>query len=219
MAMLASVALCDLILPIFSRISGELSNATYTKVFTSLPEKILLALLFLSLIMGMQLFGMELSGNHVSNDTLQAFEWILSHTDEESRFLVLTGETAALEDFTNEWFPVLTRRMSVTTLQGLEWSGIGNFSNRILLLEEIQRCRLNQKILECAESLAEKSNLRFDYFLILRKSTDPLIPYLESPPLDEKRQYEIVYTSDDVFVLKNRNQASNSPGSANHFAD
>jgi hypothetical protein len=219
MAMLASVALCDLILPVLSKVSGELNNKIHTRLFSSLPEKILIVLLVISLILGMQLFGMELSQKHVSNDTLHAFEWVISHTNEESRYLVLTGETAALEDFTNEWFPALANRVSVTTLQGLEWKDPAGFTERITALEDIQRCRFNQNILKCTESFARRSNLEFDYLFVLRKSINPSIQYLDTPAWDEKSQYEIVYTSNDVFIIKRFGRNSDASISKNRFTD
>lgn len=203
MAMLASTALCDLILPALLKARNEFNGDTYPKLFRSTQEKILFAFILICLIFGMQVFSIELSAKHVTPGTLLAFDWVKSHTEEDSSFLILTGENAPLEDFTNEWFPVLTNRTSITTVQGLEWNKNVNFNKRLSTLKNIQTCRLSQNIIQCIETIQEKSNIDFQYLFILRKSYNPLIQYLKEPFWEGEKRYEIIYESDDILIVNN----------------
>lgn len=50
-----------------------------------------------------------------------SFAWIKQMTSEESRFVVIADTDEWGYDHTGEWLPELTRRQSLTTVQGSEW--------------------------------------------------------------------------------------------------
>lgn len=50
-----------------------------------------------------------------------AMQWIAANTPPASKFLLLTGAPSWEIDRTSEWFPALTGRTSLTTVQGTEW--------------------------------------------------------------------------------------------------
>lgn len=66
--------------------------------------------------------GYVISLDHVSAADRSAMEWVMQNTPTESRFLVLTGEPTAMCDSVGEWFPALTDRHSLITIQGREWT-------------------------------------------------------------------------------------------------
>jgi hypothetical protein len=66
----------------------------------------------------------------LSKEERAAMTWVSKSTPVGSRFLIVpdsSWETAR----TSEWFPVLARRTSVTTVQGTEWLPKGSFSSRV----------------------------------------------------------------------------------------
>jgi hypothetical protein len=203
MSLLASVALCDLILPAFSMVSGERNGKIHARLFSSLPEKILTVLLVISLIFGMQLFGMDLSQKHVSAEALDTFDWVMSHTDEASRFLVLTGETVALEDFTNEWFPALTDRVSLTTIQGYEWIAGDSFSDRLEIIESLQKCNnVENEALPCLEEIAKEKGLGYDYILVAQKVSGVLWGEKLIIELENSHRYRLFHENGEVLIFK-----------------
>lgn len=73
----------------------------------------------------------------LTTDERAAFEWIDANTPETSRILVIpSGPWPA--DKEGEWLPVLTSRVSVTTVQGSEWAG--TFEARVRAYDEVFGC-------------------------------------------------------------------------------
>ena len=56
-----------------------------------------------------------------------------------SRFLVITGDRWG-DDRSAEWFPALTGRVSVNTVQGYEWAGGSQFARRVAASQELRAC-------------------------------------------------------------------------------
>jgi hypothetical protein len=56
----------------------------------------------------------------LSSSDRSAMRWVSLHTGPSSTFLVITGAPWATDNI-SEWFPTLTRRTSVATVQGSEW--------------------------------------------------------------------------------------------------
>lgn len=64
-----------------------------------------------------------------------AMAWIARNTSPDSRFVVVSDANNWWGDRIAEWFPVLTRRASLTTAQGLEWAGKGVFVSKLAEIE------------------------------------------------------------------------------------
>jgi hypothetical protein len=91
-------------------------------------------------------------------------QWIEKNTLEDSKFLVITGDQNAFCDPTNEWFPSLSKRESLTTVQGSEWLLGNDFGRNMIQIHNLQSC-----IDEGMECFARESNLfgkPFDYVYI-----------------------------------------------------
>jgi hypothetical protein len=56
-------------------------------------------------------------------------DWIMANTPEDAAVLVIAGEAWPL-DAAGEWFPLLAERRSLSTVQGSEWMGRGEFETR-----------------------------------------------------------------------------------------
>ena len=77
-----------------------------------------IAYLFMAGMISSMQFG---NGLRLLPEERQALNWIVDNTAKDSRFLILTGD-AALSDPLSEWFPALTERVSIVTVQGHEWT-------------------------------------------------------------------------------------------------
>ena len=137
-------------------------------------------------------------------DTL-AFAWIKENTPSERKFLVLT-DLLPLNDPVSEWFPALTGRVSIGTVQGQEWD------NSISLLRfkknstDVQKCF--NLTYSCVDSWAEQNHKVIDYIYIrnLILKSDP--QFGSSFPsglgdLSSSQGYtDLVYRNDDVSIYK-----------------
>jgi hypothetical protein len=134
-----------------------------------------------------------------------AFDWIKINTSSQSKFLVLTGKLP-LTDPISEWFPALTDRSSVATVQGHEWDGSSSFEE--ILTESIILQKCIYQTFQCIESWAVKNQNVFDYL------------YIRNPDLQVDAQFgssfesalgdlsvsqgytELVYKNDDISIYK-----------------
>src|SRR5487761_1509650 len=94
-----------------------------------------------------------------------AMVWAADNTPRKSRFLVVpTAPSAAQEpigeqDWVSEWFPALTGRRSVATVQGREW--LPDFAETVSSDDKLSVCA--QRDAACLDSWASKSGRSFDY--------------------------------------------------------
>ena len=95
----------------------------------------------------------------LSAEDRNAMAWVAENTDEDATFLVLTGEPNAWTDRTAEWFPALTGRESVATLQGYEWMGRDAFDRQRAGAGAVQRCA----DVYCMERWLRTQDLEADY--------------------------------------------------------
>lgn len=102
--------------------------------------------------------------NSISEESRAVYQWIAENTPEQSRFLVLTGESDAMCDSKAEWFPSLTNRHNITTIQGREWMFEQDFFKSLSSRDNIEKCVING--LECLETEVSRNHIEFDYILI-----------------------------------------------------
>jgi len=162
LAMAGGIFLANILLPALEKISGEQipNNNRGIKVFLiiSIPY----------LLVNSIYQGYMLSQNHVSGDEQKAMAWIKENTPEDSQFLVITGEPEAMCDSSAEWFPALTERESLSTLQGREWILGRRFGEFIGHRINLQNCI--DKNIGCLNNEAEYLGASFDYIYISVKT-------------------------------------------------
>jgi hypothetical protein len=127
----------------------------------------------------------------------QAMNWIVQNTPSDSLFLILTGD-AALSDPLSEWFPALTGRRSIMTVQGHEWTPNSPLRQNLYTYTRAQSCLLGD--LQCL------SNWDFDY-LYIRKvkpqkdgNTTQHFSLLETS-LRSSQEYVIAYESSTAVIF------------------
>ncbi len=153
-----------------------------------------IAYLFLSGTIASMQFGNSL---RILREERQALNWIVDNTPTDSRFLVLTGD-AALSDPLSEWFPALTERVSLVTVQGHEWTPDSPLQENVRAYNRAQLCLKSDSI--CL------SGWNFDY-LYIRKvkpqkegGVEQQVSLLEAS-LRESGEYAVVYDSDAAVLF------------------
>jgi hypothetical protein len=123
--------------------------------------------------------------------------WLRENTPEDARFLVLTGTTSVSCDSVLEWFPALTGRQSIYTVQGTEWTEGQNFTSYVLATYPVQRCLASSDI-SCLDTAIDRS--QYDYVYVSK-----LLHVNNCTPLDVQRTFplfvESVYSSPSLDVI------------------
>ncbi len=123
---------------------------------------------------------------------------------------MITGEPDAMCDSSAEWFPALTERESLSTLQGREWilgKKFGEFIGRRI---NLQNCI--DEGMGCLNNEAEYFGTSFDYVYISIKTPTNNCKAAESSSrisrgliiaLENSIDYSIVYKSRDAIIFDN----------------
>jgi hypothetical protein len=112
----------------------------------------------------------------LSDETRDAMAWAEENTSPTDSFLVITGR-AWYHDYAGEWFPALTGRASVATIQGREW--LGDFGNEVEHHADLQYC--TDKDVSCIDRWERRAKTGFTYVYVSRESP----PELRDRDLDE----------------------------------
>jgi hypothetical protein len=132
--------------------------------------------------------------------------WVGENTPPDSRFLVLTGTTSVSCDSVMEWFPALTGRQSIYTVQGTEWTEGQNFNNYVRSTYPVQKC-LSDSDVSCLDTAIDRS--KYDYVYVSRvlrvDNCTPVgvqrtFPFFEASM--EASEFETVYESDGVLIYQ-----------------
>ncbi len=216
LAMLAAVALTEIILPVLAGL-GPAQQGAGVNMMRCRPAIIFLVFIGLYMFGDAAYFGTQLAGTALSSSVREAFAWVAANTSPGSRFLVLTGNTGAelFCDAPLEWFPAKAGRVSVTTIQGREWTQGSEFGQFTVEAQTVSACVASDKPLECVQAIREKSGspLAFDYLFVTRaaptlkdcrvigvsKSGERLVEELQAAA-----GYRQVYESEDVAVFQRR---------------
>jgi hypothetical protein len=170
-----------------------------------------LIILTLYMISNSMFYGLSLSGRHLTEPERIAMHWIEKNTTENSKFLVVTGDQNAFCDPINEWFPSLSQRESLTTVQGSEWLLGNNFEKNMNQIHSLQGC-----IDEGAECFAHESTSlgkSFDYvYISIASNTKNCMPSDSSTrttrglvtALEGAQDYSVVYHSEKVVLFEKK---------------
>ncbi len=151
------------------------------------------------LFMAGMIFSMQLgNGFRLLPEERQALNWVVDHTPKESRFILLTRD-AALSDPLSEWFPALTGRVSLVTVQGHEWTPDSSLLENIRAYHRAQSC-LNMDI-TCL------SSWDFEYLYIRKIKPDKEggVQRQESlleASLRASGKYTLAYDSDVAVIFR-----------------
>jgi hypothetical protein len=119
LGMLAAVGLVDVLLVL---LSPEIGKKMEKLEQVSLIEIGVIAYVTLYLLFSTYQYGLGLSGGALPLPEREAMNWVNRNTPDGARFLVLTGTNSISCDNVLEWFPALSDRQSLYTVQGTEWT-------------------------------------------------------------------------------------------------
>jgi hypothetical protein len=167
LALLATIALSDMVFPWFlakKQNSSESERATaLTAAFSNRLCQAFIVYLFIAMLIGSYSSVSSLAGfNTLQAQDIKAMNWVGGNTPANSRFVVIGWEDSPWVSPLTEWFPALSGRYSLTTVQGREWlSGNQNITPWINTFEDIQSCLYQTSA--CLDNWAASHNEPFDY--------------------------------------------------------
>jgi hypothetical protein len=215
LAMLAGLTLSDLLLPALSSFEkGRTPAADRSDSLSGWASALFLLFIGLYLYGAASLFEGQVAGTALSPGVRQAFAWVKANTAADSRFLVLTGNSAGefFCDAPVEWFPALTNRVSMTTIQGREWLPRGEFQGTLEIGRQAAGCVLVDGPVNCLEQLRSTygSRLNYDHLFVARSmpsvsgcrvigTISPGEKTIEA--LKQSAGYSVMYENADVAVF------------------
>jgi hypothetical protein len=209
LAMLAGIGLADVVLPAFqARFAPGQSSMELQDQVSSVERNILIYIL-LYLIFSTYQFGLQLSNATVYPPDQEAMSWVHEETPSAARFLVLTGTSSVSCDSVIEWFPALTDRQSILTVQGTEWSKGPKFNDYVKSTYAVQECLAGGDA-PCLDSAVHRS--AYDYIYLSRKlranscislGIPRTFPYFEEH-IRMDSGFAIIYETDGVVIFKKR---------------
>ena len=172
LALLGSSTICNLLVPgmqnVFSKTASSGDSNGY-RFWLFLGGSSFISIYLLS---AMSYHSVNLANQHVTRLNREAMDWIKNNSTENSAFLVLTGYNDPIRDWTSEWFPALTDRVSLATVQGREWVNGDNFENVINNYQAFQSCLASEYPLVCILDESTRQDLEIDYIYIGKELTE-----------------------------------------------
>jgi hypothetical protein len=129
---------------------------------------------------------------------VEALNWIRNSTPPSGSFLVVSGRVKWEIDPLSEWFPALTKGVSLATPQGREW--LGGWAQAVERHEALQHCA--RQGLRCLERWMAEDPTDFDYVLVARYPETSDIQtegFVEG--LAGSRQFQMVFSNDQAAVF------------------
>jgi hypothetical protein len=136
----------------------------------------------------------------LSRDERTGLEWVRTETAPSSRFLIISGESWQT-DKTAEWFPVLTGRVSVATVQGYEWVANEYFLHRVWVHDYAWGCAFDDA--DCVALLRKNTATDFDYVLVTKPPYGQCCERLISSLRDDST-YRIEYDGPGATIFRRR---------------
>jgi hypothetical protein len=123
----------------------------------------------------------------------------------------MTNEPEAMCDSNGEWFPALTERISVSTVQGREWMLGNEFLEFYGHKTELQGCI--DEGLKCLEQKSSYFGTDFDYIYVSIQTPTMNCDYVDQSTrktrglvtaLENTTEYSVVYRSEQVVLFKRK---------------
>ncbi|MBI5307229.1 MAG: hypothetical protein HZB37_02525 [Planctomycetes bacterium] len=145
-----------------------------------------------------------LSYQVLGEEEFKAIGWINSNTELTDHFLILDDQSNPLLSPFTEWFPSLTDRRSVATLQGTEWlNGEMHYNKQFPVASSLHQCLY--KDINCLYELQDKMADNYNFVIVSSKSYIPLLNSME-----DQSGFKLMYSSPTIKIFQ-----SNSGGRKN----
>ncbi len=143
----------------------------------------------------------------ITPDDQATLQWVATHTPGDARFLIWSGQDVG-RDAVSEWFPALTARRSVATIQGTEWLNDQLFDARGQRYAQLQACTSLRCIERWEQSGDEvATHLYVQHTRALHPADVDDADDARAVFLDELRhapQYQVVYDRPGGLILAKR---------------
>lgn len=136
----------------------------------------------------------------------EAMDWIKNNTPDESVFVVMSSDLTWSSDKVSEWFPALTNRKNLLTVQGAEWLPNSVYKKNKQVYEDFKECADTGE--SCLSTLSKKYGEKLDYLVVSRingsmQSLDTGLSYFDRT-VEESGNYDRVYENEAVTVFKKK---------------
>jgi hypothetical protein len=201
-SLLAALGLVEVIFPALARlVERDAPPAGVGTFLSSGKGRWVLGYILLVLLVG-AIINIQSLGTYVlSQDNRSALSWVVRQTPPESRFLSLTWQEDAMLSPLLEWFPALSGRTNISTMQGREWlPDTQNYTVRLETFPDLQACLYNDET--CLERWAARQDESFDHIYLWLGSSPRLSALALS--LRQSARYQLVYDTPAVLIFARR---------------
>lgn len=133
----------------------------------------------------------------LTREQREAMAWVASNTPPASRFFVVPQDGWAADRIA-EWFPALTRRRSVATVQGREWLPGKQFERFERMYRDARDCAARD--IACVEQWARTARVDFTHLFVPKTSDGSCCRGL-SASLRANPRYHLVFESPGAEIF------------------
>jgi hypothetical protein len=186
-------------------LKGQLKNPQENLKPSKLSNIVILGLFF-------EIFFFAILGKFLGTNILKdlnqenrtAMAWVKTNTPETGKFLVMPSGLIWQVDSIEEWFPALSERTSVTTVQGSEWLKNAKFAENVQAYIDVKACA-NQGI-SCLSAWEKDNHVNVDYYYFSLNESPNQEPSEYASPLEAEMKYSgtfrLVYRNSDVRIYQ-----------------
>ena len=144
----------------------------------------------------------------LTNQDRSAMAWVSQETPSTSQFLIITGSPWWSSDRSAEWFPALTDRVSVATVQGSEWLSTKPFTERVTQYNDLQACA--DQSTACLDRWATRTDTVFNYVYVSKTTPIGASYGIDGGGVDSPHHFAIEFAlkSDPHYTLVFENSAT-----------
>jgi hypothetical protein len=204
LSMLFAITLVDIILPAMTK---GLQDNTTPRLMERKKTWIIIAFLTIYMAASGSIHSIILSNYYINNAERQLLQWVQENTIESAQFIVIADVNSPMVHHTAEWFPALTQRRSLLTVQGSEWTQGKRLFETMIAANQANDCL--RKNIECIEQLTSKHDIKFDFVYISQMQVNDPGPAqtnseVNFPIILELRtssQYQIAFENESVVIF------------------
>jgi hypothetical protein len=176
-------------------------NLSLEQIFNERISKITFAYILVIALWGpMAVAGLP-ETSAVSQDDQIAMQRISQNTSMNDSFIVLTGVKDWYMDNISEWFPALSGRISISTIQGSEWLPKKENNNYNERYTDLQSC--TDQDYSCITTWAEQYEASYSYIYLNKPMEDKAIINLPiSYSLASSKQLQLVFDNPRASVFR-----------------
>jgi hypothetical protein len=135
----------------------------------------------------------------------EAMNWIKNNTPEDSNFVVLNTNKTWSTDSTSEWFPAISERRNIITVQGTEWLPASTYLDIKRWSSEVKDCFSIGE--SCLSTWGTTNRIGFDYLFISKLDTSKTCEkcdVLFTNSIQSSQKYLPVFENEGAAIFKKK---------------